>query len=721
MILVRRSLLASAAALAIAAMGVSAQAAQPVPPAPVAHVAPVTDTYFGVSVSDPYRWMEDRTGAEFLAWAKAENDHARAIIANIPGREALLKRISAATSGGTSVTGVRMAGDRVFYEKRTPDQNTYKLYVRDPRGERLLIDPDKSATDGHHFSIDYYQPSHDGKQLIYAVSPGGSEQSVIHVLDVDTGKEAAETIDRTEGGAPSWRPDGKAFFYNRFQKLGAGAKETDKYLNSRAYLHIIGTDPETDVALIGPDVKGIPDAPLDSPVIATAPGSKWAMAVVQHGDLPALSLYIAPADKVTSGAAPWRRVADVEDKVSDFVLAGDRLFMISFKDAPRFKLIEVDARDPNLAKAKTVVAPGARVVQGVAAASDAIYVTELDGGISRVQRFDLKSGKLADLALPANGSVSGLTADPAAPGVRFSLQSWLLPSQWYQYSAGQVADAGLAPPWKTDTSAFVAEEVIATAPDGVKIPLSIIHRKDIKLDGSHPTWLIGYGAYGISLLPNYASTYLPLLEDGGVLAVAHVRGGGEFGEEWHQAGRLLTKPNTYKDLIASAEYLVANKYTDPSHLLIQGGSAGGITVGMALTTRPDLFRVVISNVGDSNALRAEYETDGDANAVEYGTVKDNDGFTALASVDALSHVKDGVAYPAVMLTTGINDPRVAPWQPGKMTARLQAATSSGRPVILRVDYDAGHGIGSTKSQRDELVADEIAFMYWQMGVPGYQP
>ena len=326
------------------------------------------------------------------------------------------------------------------------------------------------------------------------------------------------------------------------------------------------------------------------------------------------------------------------------------------------------------------------------------------------------------MPLPADGTVSAPATDPARPGALFGLQSWLLPSQWFMTNGIATAKpANLAAPWKVDTSAYVAEEVMATAPDGTKIPLSIIHRKDIKLDGTHPTWLTGYGAYGISLLPNYAGLYLPLLEDGGVLAVAHVRGGGEFGEEWHQGGRLLNKPNTYKDFIACANYLVQHGYTSSSDLLIQGGSAGGITVGMALTARPDLFRVVISNVGDSNALRAEYETDGDANAVEYGSVKDKDGFTALASVDALSHVKDGVAYPAVLLTTGINDPRVAPWQPGKMTARLQAATSSGRPVILRVDYDAGHGIGSTKSQRDELVADELAFFYWQIGKAGYQP
>ena len=710
-------------AAAVAALAAAASAAPP-PKPPVAAVEPVTDTYFGVSVTDPYRWMEDRTAPRFLDWAKGENDYARATLAQIPGRDALAKRIAAATAVGASITDVRYSGGRVFYEKREPGQDTYKLYVRDglSGAERLLVDPDKAATAGHHFSVDYYQPSLDGRRIAYGTSPGGSEASVIHILDVDSGQESSETIDRTEDGAPSWRADGRSFFYNRFQKLAPGAKETDKYLNSAAYLHIVGTDPETDVQLIGPSVKNISDAPVDSPLIVTAAGSPWAIAVVQHGDLPALSLYVAPADKATGPDAPWRKVADVDDQVSNFALSGSRLFLMSYRGASRFKVIETDAGAPDLAHAKLIVAPSQRVLRSLAVAADGLYVEELDGGLSRLARYDFASGSLADAPLPADGSIGAPVTDPAKPGALFSLQSWLLPSQWFLTNGIATATpANLVAPWKVDTSAYVAEEVMARAPDGTRIPLSIIHQKGLKLDGTNPTWLTGYGAYGISLLPNYAGTYLPLLEDGGVLAVAHVRGGGEFGEEWHPGGRLLNKPNTYKDFIACATYLVQHGYTRSSDLLIQGGSAGGITVGMALTARPDLFRVVISNVGDSNALRAEYETDGDANAVEYGSVKDKDGFTALASVDALSHVKDGVAYPAVLLTTGINDPRVAPWQPGKMTARLQAATSSGRPVILRVDYDAGHGIGSTKSQRDELVADELAFFYWQIGKTGYQP
>jgi prolyl oligopeptidase len=259
------------------------------------------------------------------------------------------------------------------------------------------------------------------------------------------------------------------------------------------------------------------------------------------------------------------------------------------------------------------------------------------------------------------------------------------------------------------------------ARDGVMIPLSVVHARQLRLDGKAALWLTGYGAYGLALTPALVAGRLALLEDGGVYAVCHVRGGGEFGEEWHQAGMMATKPNTYRDLIDCARYLHAHGYGSPQTTAIEGGSAGGITVGMAMVEQPELFRAVLSRVGDSNALRAEFETDGEANSKEYGSVKTEAGFKGLYAVDALGHVQDHTAYPAVLLTTGLNDPRVAPWQPGKMAARLQAASSSGRPVLLLVDPDAGHGIGSTKAQRDRETADWLAFFYWQIGWPAYQP
>jgi len=710
--------------LLVAVIGIAGAAGAAPDHPPVAPVEPVTDSYFGTQVVDPYRWMEDRIAPRFVGYMMAQNAYARSVLDRIPGRDRLQARIAAHTGGGVAVSSVQSAGGRIFYLKRGPSENTFKLYVRDTaRGpERLLLDPDRDATAGRHFAIDYFQPSDDGARLVYGVSPGGSEDSVIHIMEVASGKEAAETIDRAEYGGPSWLPDGSGFFYTRMVALRPGESDTDRYLNARAYLHRVGTDPASDVALIGTGVAGSPAlTPVDVPSVVAQAGSPWALAVVSHGDTPGLEVLIAPLADARRAAAPWRKIADTPDGVTNAVLHGDALYLLTHKDAPRYKVVMVDAAAPDVARAKVIVAPGERVVEDISGASDGLYIRDLDGGLSRLRRYDFATGDLADISLPFEGQVTGPATDPLRPGAIFGMQGWVVAERWFASAGDKVAALDLAPPWSEDLSGYVAEEIKVPAADGTMIPLSIVRRRGLPLDGKAPVWLTGYGAYGISLKPSFSATRLTLLEDGGVLAVCHVRGGGEFGEAWHLAGMMATKPNTYRDLIACGEYLTRHGYGSPASLAIEGRSAGGITVGMALTERPDLFRVVFSGVGDSNALRAEFETDGAANALEYGSVRTEAGFRALAAVDALSHVKDHTSYPAVLLTTGLNDPRVAPWQPGKMAARLQAATDSRRPVLLLVDTDAGHGMGSTKTQRDRERADQLAFLYWQIGKPGYQP
>jgi len=690
------------------------------PPTPV---EPVTDEYFGVTVVDPYRWMENGADARFAEWLKAQNAHTHATLDRIPGRAALERRIATHTAGGTVIQRVRLAGGYVFYEKRRPGENTFKLYVRAGVGgaERLLVDPDRYAMANVHFAVDYYEPAMDGKRVAYGISPGGSEDSVIHILEVASGDESKETIDRTQYGSPAWTPDGAAFFYNRFAPRASGDKETDKYLNSRVYLHVVGTDPAMDPPVIGTGLPGsLPLTPVDVPFVNTAPGSPYAVALIYHGADPAVTLYTAPIAEVRGANAPWRKVVDVPDAVSDFVLRGDKILLLTHKDAPRYKVVEVDAATPNFASGKTIVPPSDRVVEQLAVASNALYVRDLDGGLSRLRRYDFVTGAISDIVLPARGSITGPVTDPARPDVLFGLQGWVLPQRWYHLGQHGAKLTSLVPAWRESTSAYVAKEINVKGADGVSIPLSIVHKRGLALNRSNPVWLTGYGAYGIALRPVFAPRFLALLEDGGVFAVAHVRGGGEFGEDWHEAGRKATKPNTYKDLITCAEYLIERGYGSAKTMAIHGGSAGGITVGMAMTSRPDLFRVVISDVGDSNALRAEFGTDGPANSLEYGSVATEAGFKALSAVDAMHHVRDGTPYPAVLLTTGVNDPRVASWQAGKMAARLQATTRSGRPVLLRVDFDAGHGMGSTKSQRDALFADQLAFFYWQVGRMAYQ-
>lgn len=691
---------------------------------PVAPVRPVTDTYFGTQVTDNYRWMENRAAPEVVVYLKEQGAYGRSVIDRIPGRARLQERVASHTGGGTIVNNVHLANGHVFLMKRAPDENTFKLYVRDSVGgsDRLLVDPDKNAMPGQHFAIDYYAESPDGTKVAYGISVGGSENSVIHVIDVATGKEATDVIDRAENGGISWLPDQSGFFYNRMVALKPGEDDTHRYLNSRALLHKLGTSADTDVPLIGTGVFGSPSVtPVDTPIVYVQPGSQYALALIFHGSEPAIEILVAPLTAATKPGATWQKVADSPEGVTGFGLHDDKLYLLTHKDAPRYRVIAVDVTHPDFANAETIVPAGERVVTDISAAADALYVRDLDGGISRLRRYDFATEALTDVALPAQGTLSGPVADPEKPGALFGLQSWVMPPEWYSVSYGQVWRVSIAPRWSESLSDYVSEEVKVRARDGVMVPLSIVHKKGLALDGKAPLWITGYGAYGIALEPALAASRIALLEDGGVFAVCHVRGGGEYGEEWHQQGFMATKPNTYRDLIDCTEYLHQHKYGSPATTAIEGRSAGGITVGMAMVERPDLFRVVFSGVGDSNALRAEFETDGSANALEYGSVKTLAGFRGLAAVDALSHVKDGTAYPAALFTTGLNDPRVAPWQPGKMQARIQAATSSGRPSLLLVDPDAGHGMGSTKAQRDREMADQLAFLYWQMGKAEYQP
>jgi prolyl oligopeptidase len=690
---------------------------------PVAPRVSVVDDYFGTKVTDDYRWMEDRHAPKFEQWCREQGRYARSVLDRIPGRDALQARIAAHTGGGTVATQVHQAGGRVFYLKLEPGQDTFKLFVRDGMdgAETLLVDPDRDASPGHHFAIDYFEPSPDGSRVACGISPGGSEKSVIHIVDVSPRREWPEVIDRAEDGSPSWRDDNRSFYYNRFAEVGPDARDTEQYLNSRACLHVIGTDPGKDRALIGTGVPGsLPLTPVDTPYIQHTAGSPEVVAVISHGADPAVTAYVARSDS-NGRLSPWVKIADVDDAVTAIVPHGGRLYLLTHRHAPRYQVIAVDAASPDLSKAVTVVAASERVIQQIDASSSALYVRDLDRGLGRLRRYDFASGLLEEVVLPVQGALYGPYLDPRSPSVLAGMVSWLSPPAYYRLDGPAASRTSIVPPWKEDVSRYTVDEVQAPSWDGTLVPLSIVHRKDIRLDGKNPVWLAGYGAYGISLTASFVSRYLALLEDGGVYAVAHVRGGGEFGEEWHLAGKQATKPNTYKDLIACAEYLVKQGYGSPATLSIEGRSAGGITVGMATTARPDLFRVVFNGVGDNNALRCEVGTDGPANSLEYGSTKTEAGFRALNAVDATQHVVPGTAYPAVLLTSGFNDPRVAPWQPGKMAARLQAATKSGRPVLFLVDFDAGHGMGSSKSQRDRELADQLSFLYWQIGLPGYQP
>jgi prolyl oligopeptidase len=687
----------------------------------------VVENYFGTDVADPYRWLEKTSDPEVVQWMKTQNDFTRETLAKIPGRSSLLDRIKSLDNAGSIVYSLQVWGGHYFYLKADAGSDNRRLYVRDTMTapERLLVDPEKLTTpDGKHFSIDYFQPSLDGKYVAYGISPGGSEESVLHVLDTASGKILPDVIDRAQFGQPAWLPDGKTFFIPRLQKLGPDAPPTAKYQKIRVYRHTLGSDPEKDPQVFGygmpGNVKVLDD---DFPLIAYSPAAPDALVgLVIHGVKNEKDVYVASFSDTPSGTTDWKKVADDSADITGLDVHGDNLFLLSHKNASRYKVLRTSLSHPDLSKASVSVPPSEVVVVNITAAADGLYIQDLDGGLGRLRRLDYSTGKATPLKVPFDGAIQTLFTNPTEKGAWLELTSWTKSPMWYALSAdGTAQDTHVVPPSPVDFSQIESEEVKAKSADGTMVPLSIIHQHGIAMDGSHPTWLDGYGAYGITNDPTFRPTWLAFLEKGGVYAVAHVRGGGEYGEDWHNDGRLLTKQHTIDDFLASAQYLIDHKYTSTAKLAGEGTSAGGITIGGAVTQRPDLFAAVLIRVGDSDSMRSELMESGPANIPEFGTVKEADGFKALYAMDAYQHVKPDTPYPAVLLTTGVNDPRVAPWQAAKMAARLQASTTSGKPVLLRVDYDAGHGLGSTKSQRDEELADELAFLLWQFGVAGYQP
>ena len=524
----------------------------------------------------------------------------------------------------------------------------------------------------------------------------------------------------------SWLPDGSGFVYNRLQELAKDAPATEKYQRSKVYLHKLGTDPEKDRVVIGIGVPGSPRLePEQGPFVSIHPVEPYMFAIVTNFVQNESALFVASTTALGAGEIPWKKICDFSDDVTSFDVKDDALYLLSHKGAPHFKVSKTSLKDPDLARATVAVSEGPMVIRGIAAAKDALYLQVLDSGLGRVLRvaYDGKSGP-QNVPLPLLGSVSFDASDPRLAGVSFDLASWIDYGGTFAYdpAADKVSDLRLVPKGRYDAPAdLVAEEVKVKSWDGAMVPLSIVHKKGIVLDGTNPTWLEGYGTYGITNDPYYDHWRYAWFEKGGIAAIAHVRGGGENGEDWYRAGFQKTKPNTWKDFIACAEYLIEKKYTSPARLAGEGTSAGGILIGRALTERPDLFAVVLPRVGWTNALRIETTPNGVPNIPEFGSCQTEEGFRSLYEMDALQHVRDGVKYPAVLVTHGANDPRVEPWQSAKFAARLQAATGSGKPVLFRVDYEAGHGIGSTKTQRLQERADICAFMMWQFGVKGYQP
>ena len=703
------------AILAVVLSFASSHEAQ-IPPRLLAPGRPVTNSYFGTEVVDPYRWMED--AGELPDWMKAQNNYARAALDRLPVRQQILEELRRLDSALDNFPGaLNQVGSRWFYMRTPPPADVYQLFMREGLNgeERLIFNPQSlNAGSGSHFSLHFYHVAPDAKYVICPVSQGGSEEIVLRIVDVARGKLMDEPIERA--GFASWLPDSRGFFYSQ---LPAGNKDLPakaRYARRRVYLHYLATKEDRPIFGYGVSTN-VSMEPSFSSSVGTGWDCSFMIGEVRDGVGPFCELYVAPLSSCAEPEIPWRRICRFADEILGYALDGDTLFVRSRKHAPQGKLLQVSLATPNLSEAKTFLPESERMLGSVAVARDALYVTMSDSMVTHLFRIRRDTPEQArEIKLPVIGSVSRIISDPRRDGVILALVSWSEPSAYYRFesTSGEFTKIKIPGDESTQALSLDVKEVTARSADGTAVPLTILSRRGLKIDGHRPTLLFGYGAYGFSQTPGFELSREPWLKRGGIYAVAHVRGGGELGTAWQMAGKGPNKMNGVADFIACAEYLVAEGYTSRDKLAAQSISAGGVLVGRALTERPELFRAVMIEAGALDALRFEVTANGPANIPEWGSTQSKEGFEALLKMSPYDHIIAGTQYPGVLLTTGINDPRVEPWQSCKMAARLQAATSSGRPVLLSVNYDEGH-FQTTLSSMYEHQADIWAFLLWQLG------
>ena len=696
---------------------------------PVAPVRNVPETLFGTVVDDPYRDFEDTKAPVVAAWMKAHSNFAHATLKRIAGRDALRAKLEDYDSAASArVTGVqRLPGDLYFFERRGAKEDQFKLYMR--RGaagpDKLLFDPEtlKKKTGKPH-AINYYSASPDGKLVAVGVSAAGSEDASMRVIDTATGKQRGPEIPRAQFGAVTWTPDASAIYFHRMQLLTKKSPPTDKYQRSSVVVMKPGAGEAgiRTVLTAGVDL-GIPVT--EFPIVEVLPDGRVVLTVMD-GVSPDFAAWHTTLAALRAGKPQWQKLFGREDEVTGLALQGNRVYVLSFKGASRFKLLGGPLQGFSVATANVVVPESQRVLTSIASAQDGLYLEARDGNIKRLFKLSHVDGaQPQEVALPVLGSFTMSSVRTDQSGLLLDLQSWTRARQIYAVGAdGSVRNTELQPAGRFDTpSDIVASEVMVKSHDGVQVPMSIIHRQGVKLDGSNPTLLYGYASYGITEEPFFSPSRLAWMDKGGVFAIANPRGSSVFGRQWHNDGKQVTKPNTWRDFIACAEYLIQQKWTQPAKLGIWGGSAGGILVGRAMTERPDLFTAVVPEVGSMDMVRMETTPNGVPNIPEFGSRKTEAGFRALLAMSTYHQIKDGTAYPAVLLPHGVNDPRVEVWNSTKTAARLLSANperANTKPVLLRLDYESGHGMGSTKSQTLDARADTFAFLLWQMGVAGFE-
>lgn len=692
--------------------------------APVAAVREVNEVLHGVTVKDPYRYFENAKAPEVQSWMLAQGDATRATLDRIALHADIDKRIAELTANvGDAINKVtRMPGERIYYMKRPRGDKQFKLMMRIglTGEEKVLIDPEQDAKrTGIPHAINYYAPSWDGKYVAYGMSAGGSEEASLYILDLASGKPVGQPIPRVHEPYVTWHPDSKSLTFNQFKVPTKGEPESEMMLDSRVMWLKVGDSEAQAKAVFGPTVsKNLGLGRLDVGTITFTPGSPWMIARTTDTTLQEGFLFVAKVAELNQPTIHWKKISGYADQITAIELAGNDLYFQTHKNTPRKLVKTLDLRKPDLKLAKEVArAPADGVLEEFALTRDAVIGAVRQGTEIVLRRYRKGDTLGKAITMPLKGAAE-IMHEPAhaASDVLYDLDSWTtLPKLWL-LSGEKSVDSGLRQsPAVKGLPELEVTEVKVKSHDGAMVPMTLIYQKGLKRDGNNPTLLDGYAAYGFSETAHFAPASMAWIERGGILAFANVRGSGVYGDDWYKAGFKATKPNTWKDGVACAQYLIDQGYTSSKSLAVMGTSAGGIFVGRTVTTAPQLFAAAVFNVGVLDAIRAEESANGITNISEYGSAKNPAEFPGLLEMSTYHQIKDGQAYPAVMLVHGLNDPRVDVWHSAKTAARLQAASSSGKPIMLRLDLQAGHGVGSTINQKNAMWGDIYSFLLWQMG------
>jgi prolyl oligopeptidase len=674
------------------------------PEYPPTKVDPVVETLHGVEVKDPYRWLED--GAASAEWTERQNALTRKILDEVSGREAIRKRLDELLLIGT-ITQPTVAKGRYFYQRREGTQNHSILYWRQGlKGEeKPLLDPNALSEDGT-VALDWWYVSPKGTYLVYGLSRSGDERSVLHVREVSTGRDLPDRIDHTRACSLAWLPDERTFYYTRYPAPGSVPKGEETY-HRHIFRHALGEDPAKD-----PKIFGEGRDAQDWPGVSISPDGRWMVVTVYQGWSKS-ELYL----KDLQSGGDWIPMVEKVESLYSADVNNDRVYVTTNEKAPRYRVMSVDPARPRRQDWVEAIPESEDVLQGAGLLGGRLVATYLVKVTSRL-RIHSPQGRLErEVELPGLGSTGGMSGEWDGDEGFFSFSSYSVPPSVYRYDF----TTGKTELWERvrsdlDPESVETKQEFYRSKDGTEIPIFVVHRKGLALDGSNPAMLTGYGGFNSSMTPYFSRNYYLFLERGGVIAVANLRGGGEFGESWHQAGMKEKKQNVFDDFIAAAEWLIGRGYTRAARLSIWGGSNGGLLVGAAVTQKPKLFRAAVCDVPLLDMVRYHRFLLAKLWIPEYGCADRAEEFKYLYEYSPYHRVKEGVEYPAMLITAAESDTRVDPLHARKFAARMQAATASAAPILLRVETKAGHGAGKPRSKTLDELTDAWSFLFSELGL-----